>query len=859
MSSCPSDDDLRQFVSGVSSRAIDQHLLTCRDCRSRADRLSDEDTLRGWAGSLAAGRANRPGDVELGRLVEALCRQGRESTRTSPPEDAEAADATTLFGPADEPGDLGTLGPYAIETELGRGGMGVVYRARDRRMGRVVALKVLVTGPTNVRARQRFMHEIRAAARVEHDHVVRLYGTSDPDEKAPYFVMEYVAGPTLAEKIRTRRRLDPRDAALIIAQAADGLAAAHAAGLIHRDVKPSNILLDPVTGRAKVGDFGLARLPAETSLLTHDGSVAGTPAYLSPEQATGDAKAGERVDVYALGVTLYECLAGEPPFRGTPHLVVQQVLHDEPRPPRALNDAVPRDLETVCLKAMAKEPGQRYANATELAADLRRWLDGRPIRARRVSPVGRLVRLCRRRPFAATLALSLASVLLASSITVLVLWARAEANATRARKYLAEAERNYRAARDAVDALYVKLYLSGALNQPGLESARGAVVRDILRYYNDFLRWRGNDPSLRDDAAEASFRVGLMTTEVGDKRDALAALQQARGLLEAVTHDKPGDLASRRNLAQCHDQIGFMFQQLGNTPEAIKAHRLACDVYRNLAEAAPKDPLWRRLAGHALGNLANTSFLGNRHEEAARAYRQAREQFEALLRLDPANPGYRSDLALTLNNMSMTLKTPEERLACLQEALILREALAAEIPRDSYPRRNLARTRYNMAHAYKDLGRRDEALRFLDEACDGLRQVIREVPNHQGYRDELATACVDRANLLLVLGRPDDAVVSATEGRSLLDGAVRADPGNVHFREHLCDAHLAAARAHEALDHLDEAMRARQARLALLQRIADDRPADAQAQSAAAAEAKVVDSLNSRLGQQPKTVKSSIE
>ena len=197
-----------------------------------------------------------------------------------------------LLNPPERTGDLGTLGPYDIEAEIGRGGMGVVYRARDRTLGRIVALKVLRHDVDDERVRQRFAREVRAAARVEHDYLVRVYATSDPTELVLYFAMEYVAGPSLALRVRAQGRLAPREAAKVVAQAALGLAAAHDVGLVHRDIKPDNILLDSSTGRAKVGDFGLAGLAAEVSDLTRDGVIAGTPAYLSPEQARGDRDAG---------------------------------------------------------------------------------------------------------------------------------------------------------------------------------------------------------------------------------------------------------------------------------------------------------------------------------------------------------------------------------------------------------------------------------------------------------------------------------------------------------------------------------------------------------------------------------------
>jgi serine/threonine protein kinase/formylglycine-generating enzyme required for sulfatase activity len=345
---------------------------------------------------------------------------------------AEPHDRSLWFlGASRRAGDLGSLDGYEVEAELGRGGMGIVFRAHDPQLKRTVALKVLRPDRLDESSRARFVREARAAARIQHANVVSVYSVVSGSDAPPFLVMEYVPGATLRQRIADVQRLGPREAAEIVVQVADGLAIAHAAGLVHRDIKPGNILLvwdskvrnsrlghesEPASDRsdflAKITDFGLARIIDVASSITHEGTLAGTPTYMSPEQVANPDRIDPRSDVYGLGTTLYESLTGELPFRGAPHMVLRQIERDEPRPPRQLNDSVPPDLETICLKAMAKEPGRRYQSAREFADDLRRWLAGESIRARPVGSVEKVWRWCRRNPRVAALS-SLVTALLA--------------------------------------------------------------------------------------------------------------------------------------------------------------------------------------------------------------------------------------------------------------------------------------------------------------------------------------------------------------------------------------------------------------------------------------------------------------
>jgi WD40 repeat protein len=305
---------------------------------------------------------------------------------------------------------LSTLGDYELLEELGQGGMGRVYKARQRGLGRLVALKVLrLGGPAAEVDRVRFRTEAEAAARLDHPNIVPVYEVGEHDGQ-PYLVERYVAGGPLSRHLG-RFRDDPRVAAGLAATLARAVHHAHERGVLHRDLKPGNVLLEWPAGPAAppvphVGDFGLARLLDQDSTLTRTGDLVGTPSYMAPEQAGGGGAAvTTATDVYGLGAILYALLTGRPPFAGPTILeTLEQVKGREPVPPRRRDPKVDRDLETICLKCLQKEPRRRYASALALADDLENWLGHRPIAARPATPRERLAKWVRRHPAVAALA-----------------------------------------------------------------------------------------------------------------------------------------------------------------------------------------------------------------------------------------------------------------------------------------------------------------------------------------------------------------------------------------------------------------------------------------------------------------------
>ncbi len=481
---------------------------------------------------------------------------------------------TPIVKPSPPP--LRTLRHYVLLRELGRGGMGIVYEAEDQVLHRHVALKVLppaIAGNEEMLAR--FRRESEAAARLDHPGIVKVFGIGE-DQGTPFYVMEFVEGLSL-DRVLDGGPIPFTDAARVARVVADALGYAHRRGVIHRDIKPANLMIVGARGhdlpadlRVVVTDFGLAR-GAESSSLTKTGDVLGTPAYMPPEQAAGSKQVDSRADLYSLGATLYEAATGKKPFGGeATGEVLQRILSDDPLPPHAIDARIPRDLETIILKLMEKDPARRYATAEEVADDLARFLSEEPIRARRVSMVGRLLRKARKNKAAAALvAIAIGAVVIGPGVWLGLRWRRALAT-----------ERKIEAAERAL--------LAG--------NARGAfdLVNEALADDPDNPRARlvrAEADRARHDAeetgrAEARLGSGGPFRERGDAlwKEAAAARQAALDLpLSEEAKTKAGLAQAARTekaaRAEYAKALGAFHEALGIAPGLSAAADRAATIY----------------------------------------------------------------------------------------------------------------------------------------------------------------------------------------------------------------------------------------------------------------------------------------
>jgi serine/threonine protein kinase len=553
--------------------------------------------------------------------------------------------APTGDAPASSPTGSGTIGEFRLIRELGRGGMGVVFEAEQSSLGRRVALKVLPFASGSSRPLARFRVESQAAAMLRHPHIVPVFA-SGCDRGIHYYAMQLIEGRSLAEVLRDPERrgrgLHAREAAELARQAAEALDYAHELGVLHRDVKPGNLLVD-VRGHLWVADFGLARVPGMGDL-TLTGDVLGTLRYMSPEQATGARAVDPRADVYGLGATLYELIRGRPAFDAADRReLLRQIALDDPMPLRRGQPEVPRALETIVLKAMAKEPEHRYSSARALADDLGRFLRDEPIQARRPGPLEQAGRLARRHKGLVGAGLvGLTVITLVSAGTAGLLWAER----AKTHKALEDAQVARQRERDALRFTFkasdqiADVGLRNLLRPGPVEGEEASFCRSALNYYTGISGRFLDDPDMVDMAAAIEHRIGFLRLVLREPASE-AAFKKSIALYERLIAQRPHDRQLRSSLIFVLRDMAYMYQDRGDLAAALACAQRRLDELRRASDTIDA---FRYLVYDQFSYVRLLAKAGRQHEaEEARGQLQ-RDLTDLIERL----PGD----ALPLNNLA---------------------------------------------------------------------------------------------------------------------------------------------------------------------------------------------------------------
>ncbi len=611
------------------------------------------------------------------------------------------------------------FGDYELIEEIARGGMGVVFKAHQKSIGRIVALKMILSG-TFASAEQvrRFHFEAEEAGRLDHPHIVPIFQIGE-HQGQHYFSMKLVEGGCLNQH-GGRFRSDARQAVRLITTVARAVHHAHQRGVLHRDLKPGNVLLDS-NGDPHVTDFGLAKHLGKSDSDTQSGAILGTPSYMAPEQAAARKDLSTAVDVYAIGAILYELLTGRPPFQAeNPLETVIQVLEREPDCPRRLNPAIDQDLKTICLKCLEKEPARRYPSAEELALDLDRWLQGEPIRARPTGPIERARKWIRRRPALA----AMVAVVVAAAAGLLVLvwydnrrlqraWKQAEASAVEALQQRDEANAGFRKRHDTVDSLLIRL--DGRLESLGSGSAsvRMEFLKEFQKLNDELMQERGREPEVRRQAALLNQRIGDLEASRRDTSQGEKCYQKAIALYRGLADDGLAGEDDRLNLAHTHSQLAQLQRRAQRYQQAQESYEEAIRLRERLITDFPMNPVHRFRTAYyrfLIGDLLDEQ---RKVKPAEEIYRRALAEQEQLVKDYPEDGNYREALLDTSSSLAVLLERtrPDETQQLLER--IARARWAAQTAAGSWE--NVVNSTYDLADHLRRRGKHADIVRMVSE------------------------------------------------------------------------------------------------------------------------------------------------
>lgn len=660
------------------------------------------------------------------------------------------------------------VGEYDILGKIGHGGMGLVLKARQRGLKRVVALKMIKVGQLAEETEiARFLVEARAAAHLKHPNIVAVYDVGE-HAGSPFFSMEYVEGQSL-HKLISERPLQPQRAATIIQKLALAVDYAHEAGILHRDLKPQNILLDKYE-EPKITDFGLASSAQENSQLTATGTVLGTPSYMPPEQARGKHdEMGNWSDIYSLGATLYESLVGRPPFTAaTLGETLQQVMSVDPVSPRTLNPAIPRDIETICLKCLEKSPARRYQTGRELADELQRFLDDRPILARPTSRTEKFVRWCRRNP---VIAGAIAAVSVAAIVAIAGLWIgrnQAIEGKNQALAAKGETDEALNDAMNMVDQLLVRISEETLLNQPGMQQVRANIQTDALSQYEKLLTKLEKSKRLPENIALVKLQLGLVKLQLGDRKKGLRLLSEADESLTMMHENDAENIKVLVHLSRVKTEIGRLHYHQRDIQAAVAPLQEALALRQKLILLAPGSIEDGQLLANSEMNVGLLYERLARPDQALAQFEAADRRRQELLKRDETNASVLRDRAKGLTGLgvfhAVQNKLPQaERYYESAQDAFTKLAKSKDHQLDDLFNLGITWMRLGdlaaLRNTQKDL---QIAVTRYNEAVATLQELVQANATVRNYRGTLAQARLNLAQLLSRQKNPHEAFIMLT-------------------------------------------------------------------------------------------------